>query len=112
MTNLFTYGTLRRGHGNHRLLEDSEFVGKATINAKRRGPIHVVQTDGDEIVHGEVYRVDDKTLRRIDHLEGYDPTREEQGGYVRTPVTATLENGEEIEAEVYFVMRNPTKTAR
>ena len=110
MTNLFTYGTLRKGHGNHRLVEDAEFVGEATIEAIRRGPIQVVPGDGT--VHGEIYGVDNSTLRRIDHLEGYDPTANNQAGYVRTTVKAKLEDGEVIEAEVYYFHHRPVEPSR
>lgn len=112
MTNLFVYGTLRRGHGNNRLLKDSEFVGEATVNAKRLGPIQVIPTDGDEVTHGELYRVNSKTLRRVDHLEGYDPTVDRQAGYVRTPIIATLDDGNTVEAQIYYYMRRPMHTAR
>lgn len=104
MINLFVYGTLREGHGNHRLLSDSEKLGEATIPGERKSGLVVVPSD-DDVVRGEVYAVDDETLRWVDRLEGYDPDidDEKQGGYVRTPVTATLEDGEEVDAEVYYV---------
>jgi gamma-glutamylcyclotransferase (GGCT)/AIG2-like uncharacterized protein YtfP len=58
---------------------------------------------------GEVYRVDDETLRRVDRLEGFDPTtpRDKQAGYVRTPVEATLDSGETVDAEVYYWINRP-----
>lgn len=102
---IFVYGTLREGYANHnRHLSHSEKVGEGTINANRLDELTVVPTDGDETTRGEVYEVDDKTLRGIDRLEGYDRTRGgEQGGYVRTPVEVTLDSGETVEAEAYLV---------
>jgi gamma-glutamylcyclotransferase (GGCT)/AIG2-like uncharacterized protein YtfP len=106
MTTLFVYGSLREGHANHSLLRDSEKVGGATIKALRQGPITVYE-DGDEEVEGEVYRVDDDTLRHVDRLEGYDPSTpdDKQTGWVRKTTTATLESGEEVEVQYYPVVR-------
>lgn len=103
-TLLIVYGTLRRGYGNHQFyLTDSEFIGECTFPGNRKGVIHVEPSE-TETARGEVFRVDRETLRSIDGLEGYDPDRENQGGYVRTPVTATLDDGREVEGEVYYVI--------
>lgn len=80
---VFVYGTLRRGEPNHWLLQGSRFLGE-----HRAGPGFVmvdlgtcpgVIPDGEGSVQGEVYRVDGKTLRRLDRLEAYPVvyTREE-----------------------------------
>jgi gamma-glutamylaminecyclotransferase len=86
MHKVFVYGTLKRGHGNHRLLEGSVFLGRDTL----RTPGHFVSLGGfpglvrtrDDLVQctravpgrqvgGEVYAVDDATLARLDRLEGH-----------------------------------------
>jgi gamma-glutamylaminecyclotransferase len=72
---VFTYGTLKRGYGNHRLLTDARFVNHAMTYA----PFHVVCVgfpvafkSGPDMrrVIGEVYEVTDEQLARLDQLEG------------------------------------------
>ena len=72
---IFAYGTLKRGHGNHRELEDATFLGEAvTVD---RFALHV---DGLPMVdrsnpvspiHGELYLVDEATFADLDRLEGH-----------------------------------------
>jgi len=71
MYNVFVYGTLKAGHGNHRLLENSKLLHEATITGKMvsLGGFPCVSTNGDNQIHGEVYEVDDQTLGHLDHLE-------------------------------------------
>ena len=79
--NLFVYGTLKRGKSNHKFLEGSRFVGEA----KTLEDFCMWSTEAfpivtwDEVcpIHGEVFRVDDKTLENIDILENTLFTREE-----------------------------------
>jgi len=85
MHRVFVYGTLKRGHGNwhHFLKDDAAFVGHA-ITVKEFSMIAggfpvVLDCDGNRgQIKGEVYDVDDETLRRLDGLEGFrgegDPT--------------------------------------
>jgi gamma-glutamylcyclotransferase (GGCT)/AIG2-like uncharacterized protein YtfP len=79
---VFTYGSLLRGFGNHRLLETNgaEFVGvNATAEHAFRmydycngGFPAVCRTDRDgESIVGECYRVNAATLARLDALEGH-----------------------------------------
>lgn len=78
---VFVYGTLRKGHGNNRLLPEDTFIGTATtedgyvMTAYSGFPAVYFPTyeDGDEgtIITGELYEVDDATLERLDGLEGH-----------------------------------------
>lgn len=71
------YGTLRQGHGNHRLLDndDVEYLGSwRTENAAWRmvslgGFPAVVPGEGNISV--EVYKVSQPVLQSLDTLEGY-----------------------------------------
>ena len=72
---VFVYGTLKRGIHNHRLLEGSDYIGEAyTIDTFRMYttgfPVifHSEEPDA-KAVFGEVYDVDDDTLKRLDQLE-------------------------------------------
>lgn len=71
---VFVYGTLKRGHGNHRVLErgGARFVGPDRIAGTMHdyGAFPVVTLAGAGSVHGEVYEVTAETLQRLDILEG------------------------------------------
>lgn len=73
--NVFVYGTLKKGHGNHRVLGNSLFLGKAVTKEKHiltdcGFPYMVPDSDG-ELVSGELYCVDDPAvLEGLDRLEG------------------------------------------
>jgi len=83
MNKVFVYGTLKRGHYNHRLLVDSDYVGDGSIEGFDIYDLGcypgVVQ--GTRTVHGEVFSVTDDVLRHLDCLEGYNKTSPEQGLY-------------------------------
>jgi gamma-glutamylaminecyclotransferase len=75
-TKVFVYGTLKRGGRSHHLLDGQEFLGPArTRPAYRlydRGsyPCLVEDWENGVPVQGEVWRVDDETLQRLDAYEG------------------------------------------
>ena len=77
MHRVFVYGSLKRGLDNHHLLNTAVFAGKASTAASFRmmdGPYPVLRhsdTDGWR-VSGELYEVDDLTLKALDDLEGVD----------------------------------------
>ena len=71
---IFVYGSLKSGHGNNVLLQDSNFVCKAiTVDSDYEmislGAFPAL-VDGDQYIHGEVYSVTDDILDRVDSLEG------------------------------------------
>jgi gamma-glutamylcyclotransferase (GGCT)/AIG2-like uncharacterized protein YtfP len=72
---VFVYGTLKRGISNHRLLADSEYICNAytvdTFKMYTVGFPIIMPADGPDAwaVYGEVYDVDDATLKRLDGLE-------------------------------------------
>lgn len=77
MTRLGVYGTLRKGMGNHYLLEGFKYIetiqvpGWMMITFASTIPTILYTGDKNESVTLEVYEVDDHTLRDIDQLEGY-----------------------------------------
>jgi gamma-glutamylcyclotransferase (GGCT)/AIG2-like uncharacterized protein YtfP len=82
---VFVYGTLKKGHGNHRLLRNSEFLGRAVVHGQWQmadlGAFPAV-VDAASVgpVFGEVYLIDAEVFASLDLLEGY-PTF-----YTRTKV--------------------------
>ncbi|MBF4246222.1 gamma-glutamylcyclotransferase [Vibrio anguillarum] len=69
---VFVYGTLRRGESNAHLLEKSEMLGSFYTPADYAlydlGPYPGL-TQGQQSIAGEVYRVDEQTLAKLDILE-------------------------------------------
>lgn len=119
--NVFVYGTLKRGCGNHRLLTDAQFVTTATSFEPMFDMTDVgfpyAFVGGSSYARGEIYHLGMATeiLRRLDRLEGYphhyDRTifsfvddegtphlawmynvRKTHGGYRGTPVTPDENN--------------------
>ncbi len=74
MTLLFVYGTLKKGHGNHHYLADAFFVSEGILEGYRLYELGVpfVCYSGENChhVYGEIYRVEDADMLRIDSLEG------------------------------------------
>ena len=74
LARVFVYGTLKRGYGNHRILEGgrARFVGTERISGAMHdyGAFPAVTLAAAGTVHGEVYEVTPETLRRLDVLEG------------------------------------------
>ena len=72
---VFVYGTLKKGYGNHRLLESSINLGPYTTK-KKYTLLHLGGFPGlikEPLSHirGELYEVDDVVLKRLDWLEGH-----------------------------------------
>lgn len=115
-TYIFVYGTLMRGYGNHRLLDESngncDYIGKAITCEKyamfASGVPFVNPLISKTIIHGEVYRVNSyDVLEAVDRLEGHPDW------YVRTTINIeftevsqafldTIPNHTTIPAEIYF----------
>ena len=72
---VFVYGTLKKGFGNHILLEGSKFLGYAKTNPLftmvSLGGFPAVIIDGETSIQGEVYEVNEEALRSLDRLEGH-----------------------------------------
>jgi gamma-glutamylcyclotransferase (GGCT)/AIG2-like uncharacterized protein YtfP len=101
MEYVFVYGTLRKDFWNHEsYLKNSKFVGNGKTKHKYAMYASIIPyvVENEKISHiiGEVYEVDEKTLERIDHLEGHPD------GYRRKKVPIILESKKEIEAWLYF----------
>lgn len=71
---VFVYGTLKKGFGNHGVLNPgSQFICKDRIRGwdmYSLGGFPAI-TEGTGEISGELYSVDEKVLARCDILEGY-----------------------------------------
>lgn len=69
---VFVYGTLRQGESNHHFLNESELLGRfetqPVFALHDLGPYPGLVA-GHQSILGEVYRVDDDTLNKLDILE-------------------------------------------
>ena len=100
---LFVYGTLRRGEINHALLGSSRCesflaVMPGSLYDTGRGYPAMAEGKGEAagagIVCGEIYRVDEETLARIDDLEDYYGPGDPRNLYERVERTARTDRGE------------------
>jgi gamma-glutamylcyclotransferase (GGCT)/AIG2-like uncharacterized protein YtfP len=71
---VFVYGTLRRGgiRALPRIFPDSEFVGAANVNGRLYdfGEYPgLILDESNSMVTGEVYEIDEETLKRLDEIE-------------------------------------------
>ena len=118
---VFVYGTLKRGYGNHRLLETAKFIGPATTIAKMvmigkhaafpylLGYSYEFPTMEGHRVKGEVYEVDDATLAMLDTLEGYPSHYDKDDIYVNLSVSNIVKCTAYIKANTsIYDMQNET----
>lgn len=78
-TMVFVYGSLKRGLGNHRVIEAPDTIDMGADILMYPGfmvdlgafPGLVKMNEGIEQIHGEVYEVSPDTFSRLDMLEGY-----------------------------------------
>jgi gamma-glutamylaminecyclotransferase len=74
-TILFVYGTLKRGHRNHRLLADQTFLGEAETEPLYRSidlgehPGLIVDSGNGLAVMGELWLVSECCLAELDDFE-------------------------------------------
>ena len=82
------YGTLKRGHGNHRVMGDSKFLGTHVTDPAytmySTGGFPIVCTHGDTAIHVEVFEVEKGNLQRIYSLEGYTGIRNHKDNWYNT----------------------------
>lgn len=98
---MFVYGTLKRGFRNHHLIKNSKFIGDGVIKGYAMydlGSFPGIKKDENEEVKGEVFEIDQNTLKRVDQLES------EGYLYIRTRADVHLE-GEIIKAATYVYNR-------
>lgn len=73
---VFVYGSLRKGFGNHYLLENSQFVKEATLSGFQMYslggfPAITHSRSKKDKIKGEIYEVNEATLYHLDRLEGH-----------------------------------------
>ncbi len=107
---LFVYGTLKRGDCRHGILAGQIFQGEARTAPRYRlynvgsYPALVESTDGLAI-EGELWRIDDACLARLDEVEGVA-----EGLYERRAIQLAAPAGD-ISAQSYFFLKSTADLA-
>tara|TARA_R110000796_G_scaffold236214_1_gene355502 strand:- start:81704 stop:82093 length:390 start_codon:yes stop_codon:yes gene_type:complete len=108
--NIAVYGTLRSGFHNHRVLGDSKLVSPGWTKEKYKltanGIPFVNPNEALTKVKVEVYSVTPSQLPDVDRLEGYNPNNHDDSWYKRTLIKVELDDGNEVEASIYFCERD------
>ena len=76
MHKVFVYGSLKKGFGNSVYLNNSKFIKEDRARGFKMVslgsfPGAIRSENQNDMIYGELYEVDDKTLRNLDALEGY-----------------------------------------
>lgn len=68
---LFVYGTLKQKEDNHWLIETSKFLGNGKLKGYKliKKEFFSIEKDKNSFVLGEVYQINDKTLKDVDKFE-------------------------------------------
>lgn len=97
---VFVYGTLKKGFGNHSLLNNSKWITDAFIKGSLFSIEHVDYPAfldvGDFDIYGEVYEVNQRTLAQLDDLEGYHGPNDSNNLYERKEVMAYDQSDNEL----------------
>lgn len=116
MEHLFVYGTLAPNRPNHHIMTPihgtwQNATVKGFLHAQGWGATHgypaLIGDDNGDVIHGFVFSSDKlhQHWDRLDEFEGKE--------YIRTQITATLDNGESLIAYVYalnpHLLPNPPK---
>lgn len=84
---LFVYGTLMKEMEHSGFLHDSKFLGDAITYGKMwigaSIPKVIISGNHTNVIHGEVYEVNEDTLKSIDWFEGYDENDQYKSMFVR-----------------------------
>ncbi len=101
------YGSLRKGLGNHRLLEHVPMIAEGVVQdsfdmySLGGFPALVESEDNSMQIVAEVYDVDPATFSRLDCLEGYPSF------YDRKEVTVVTNEGVELSCWIYYLHKVP-----
>lgn len=107
---LVTYGTLKRGYGNHRILKNSKFISECFVRGYQLfdSGFPVAAPSIYDTIKGELFDIGDPleepeatiTLNRLDGLEGFRGLDNPSSMYFRKTIVAYTEDGS-FDADIY-----------
>jgi len=102
---IFVYGTLLSKLERSYVLDGSEFIGEAIVGGAKLYDLGYYPgiKHGDGAVVGELYNVDDKTLKILDTIEGFDSNDLNNSLYHRSEIKIILPT---ITAKVFAYFYN------
>lgn len=109
---IFVYGSLKKNHHNHRLLDNALFLGEATTvddtyHMFDNKSFPYVVNNGKFFVKGELYELRDEfSLKYLDRLEGHPDF------YTRTPITVKTADGSLVDCEMYVASARTAERVR
>lgn len=84
------YGSLRKGLSNHKVIENTKYIGqyetKPIYNMYSLNAFPGITEGGNTSIVMEVYRVNKEELQRVDNLEGYDSSSNDNDFYKRVVI--------------------------
>ena len=101
---IFVYGTLLQGMEREKVLENSLYLGPTIIRANLfdLGYFPGIKP-GEGAVVGELYEIDEETLKILDEIEGYYEKNEKDSLFIRQETVARkFSNGEYLKVLTYF----------
>jgi gamma-glutamylcyclotransferase (GGCT)/AIG2-like uncharacterized protein YtfP len=103
-TLVWVYGSLKKGFHNNGYLGKAEFKGEAILKGAQLYTMgsYPALGKGMRDIRGELYLVDDATLKNLDGLEQYHPKDYVRSLYIRRKERVTIDGKDCISAMVYF----------
>lgn len=103
---VFVYGTLMSGFGNNQLLKNATLMEYASTEDEYTLVISgfipfLIDNDGGDYVVGEVYKINEKTLKNLDDLEGHP------NWYERRVINVVSDVGDRFKVWAYFMPVRP-----
>ncbi|WP_377891095.1 gamma-glutamylcyclotransferase [Alkalihalobacillus sp. R86527] len=111
---VFVYGTLRKGESNHHVIEGATLLEEYSWTSGElydTGAGYPAMFESSEsVVYGEIYKVNDTILSRIDVLEGFQVGR--TANLYERVIQTVQSKGNQYDAITYIMKTRPSSFQR